>query len=441
MKRALLSTSITWNGNAGKPLEDYISKFKGHVAQQDRLGYILKDELHRLWVKHGDPKRVLLIGIRTKIHSFLSFISVNQFLFDIIWLYGALQQSLPGKGSTIVKSYERSMDKILVWKKVLATYRHGGNVAVYLNQQQSLLQKEYQLQYPGGMLQFVEDFETALTKIYAVCEGNPEMSQRNVRLYTDQGKRELFISKFSAGPGTMDMIEAVESTTTTWPDMVDALRQRIARRIGTQQQVATKRAHLLQEEDNPNNNPPISRSVVNSMETGEKSETTVLVNSFLSTMDGPSIMRFVYSVAQDWNVGNQLWPHLPQQVKDQIIAIRKEQRPAYSGGESQPNSGNVAAGKNSQDSRSQPYPTKSNSDVIKAPPKPALPRQYPTANLLIDNSTDDNVQTCLEMIQTSRHVNTCVVRANIHFINKLATVDNHLAIVDGGADTHLVGSA
>src|SRR5210317_9258 len=68
LKRAPLPTSITWNGNAGKPLEDYISKFKGHVAQQDRLGYILKDELHRFLVKHGDPMRVLLIEIRTKIH-------------------------------------------------------------------------------------------------------------------------------------------------------------------------------------------------------------------------------------------------------------------------------------------------------------------------------------------------------------------------------------
>src|SRR5210317_1344650 len=184
LKRALLPTSITWNGNAGKPLEDYISKFKGHVAQQDRLGYILKDELHRLWVKHGDPKRVLLIGNRTKINPFLSFISVNQFLFDIVWLYGALQQSLPGKGSTIVKSYEHSQDGILVRKKFLATYRHGGNVAVYLNQQQSLLQKEYHLQYPGGMLQFVEDFETAFTNINAVCEGNPEMEQWNIGLYT-----------------------------------------------------------------------------------------------------------------------------------------------------------------------------------------------------------------------------------------------------------------
>ena len=51
------------------------------------------------------------------------------------------------------------------------------------------------------------------------------------------------------------------------------------------------------------------------------------------------------------------------------------------------------------------------------------------------------MQTCLELIQTSHHVNTCIVWANIHFINKLATIENHLAIVDGGADTHLVGSA
>src|SRR5210317_2018530 len=98
------------------------------------------------------------------------------------------------------------------------------------------------------MLQFVEDFETAFTNIDAVCEGNPEMAQWNVGLYTNQSKRELFISKFSAGPGTMDMIEAVESTTTTWSDMVDTLRQRIAQRIGTQQHVAIKRAHLVHEE-------------------------------------------------------------------------------------------------------------------------------------------------------------------------------------------------
>src|SRR5210317_909669 len=182
------------------------------------------------------------------------------------------------------------------------------------------------------MIQFVEDFETAFTNIDAVYEGNPEMAQRNVGLYTDQDKRDLFISKFSADPGTMDMIEAMESTTTTWPDMVDALRQRIARHIGTQQQVATKRAHLVQEEDNPNNNPPISRNVVNSMQRGKTPEQTVLVHSFLATIDNQGIMSFIYSVAQDWNVGNQLWPHLPQQVKDQIIAIRKEQRPAYSGG-------------------------------------------------------------------------------------------------------------
>src|SRR5210317_1113829 len=161
----------------------------------------------------------------------------------------------------------------------------------------------------------------------------------------------------------MDMIEAVESTTTTWPDMVDALRQRIARHIGTQQQVATKHAHLVQEDEDPDNNPPISQNVVNSMQRGETPEQTVLAHSFLATMDNQGIMSFIYSVAQDWNVGNQLWPHLPQQVKDQIIAIRKEHRPAYSRGESRPNSGNVAVGKNNQDSLSHSSPTsKPNSD-------------------------------------------------------------------------------
>ena len=101
------------------------------------------------------------------------------------------------------------------------------------------------------------------------------------------------------------MIEAVESTTTTWPDMVDALRQRIAWHNGIQQQVATKCVHLVQEDEDPNNNPPISQNVVNSMQRGETPEQTVLVHSFLAKMNSQGIMSFAYLVAQDWNVGNQ----------------------------------------------------------------------------------------------------------------------------------------
>src|SRR5210317_490931 len=96
----------------------------------------------------------------------------------------------------------------------------------------------------------------------------------------------------------MDMIEAVESTTTTWPDMVDALRQRIARHIGTQQQVATKHAHLVQEENNPINNPPIIRIVVNSLQRGESPDQSGLVHSFLAKMDNQGIIKFIYLVAQ-----------------------------------------------------------------------------------------------------------------------------------------------
>ena len=32
--------------------------------------------------------------------------------------------------------------------------------------------------------------------------------------------------------------------------------------------------------------------------------------------------KFLAKVASDWNIGNQLWPHLPQQLRDQIVSIR-----------------------------------------------------------------------------------------------------------------------
>src|SRR5210317_1256571 len=180
------------------------------------------------------------------------------------------------------------------------------------------------------------------------------------------------------------------------------------------------------------------------MQRRETPDQTVLVHSILAKMDNRDIMSFLFSGTRlECRKSTLATSTTASEGSD--YCHQEGTETCLFKGESQPNSGNVsAAGKNSHDSHSQSSPMsmpKSNSDVIKAPHKPSLPRQYPTVNLLMGNTEDDNVQTCLELIQMSHHVNTCVIRANVYFINKLATIENHLAIVDGGADTHLVGSA
>ena len=75
---------------------------------------MLHPEVHRLWLKHGDPYQVLFKGLQQNIHVHLTYITVYQLKSDIMWLFGALQGSLLHKGKMIVKEYEPSRDGICV---------------------------------------------------------------------------------------------------------------------------------------------------------------------------------------------------------------------------------------------------------------------------------------------------------------------------------------
>ena len=87
-----------WNGRGGKDLEKFIDKVRGHVSQQAHMSYILQDEIALLWLKHGDPAVVIKKGMIKKINPCLYHISTSQFLIDVVWLYGALQQSVVERG-------------------------------------------------------------------------------------------------------------------------------------------------------------------------------------------------------------------------------------------------------------------------------------------------------------------------------------------------------
>jgi len=139
LKRAPLPSSVSWNGKGGLLFEKFIQQFTGHVTQQSHMGYILTEKIAVLWLCHGDPTIVLQTGIQRKIHPSLIHISPSQFLIDIVWLYGAMQQSITGRGNAIIRDHEDTQDGILAWKRFLQTYRYDGDVDVYLSQQYQVL--------------------------------------------------------------------------------------------------------------------------------------------------------------------------------------------------------------------------------------------------------------------------------------------------------------
>ncbi len=116
LKRAPLPSNVYWNGKCGKDFEIYIDKVTGHVAQQPHMGYLLLDKVAMFWLKYGNETVVLKIALQKKVHPSLHHISPSQFITDVVWLFGAMQQSITGRGKSIIREQEETQDGILTWK-------------------------------------------------------------------------------------------------------------------------------------------------------------------------------------------------------------------------------------------------------------------------------------------------------------------------------------
>ena len=107
------------------------------------MGYLLLDQIALLWLKYGDTRAVLTVGIEKGLHASLSHISPSQFMIGVLWLYGACKQSILLRGRSIVLDHEMQQDGILTWKRIKDTFRFDGNVNVYLAKQQANLSVKF----------------------------------------------------------------------------------------------------------------------------------------------------------------------------------------------------------------------------------------------------------------------------------------------------------
>ena len=55
-------------------------------------------------------------------------------------------------------------------------------------------------------------------------------------------------------------------------------------------------------------------------------------HAFLATASHCDVDAVLFKIAMDWNVGNELWPHLSQQFRDQIAAICRDACSGTQGG-------------------------------------------------------------------------------------------------------------
>ena len=151
-------------------------------------------------------------------------------------------------------------------------------------------------QYPGDMIQFLEAYEEAFMNIEHVTRRKP-LNSTSVApsLYTDDGKRRLFIQNFTVPDLTVELIESVENSPETWDALVDHLHRHLARRTIFAKNIAHRKAHQALTTS------PSTQSYTPS--NAYASFTGFNISTPEATMEAMHTHAFIYALSVDWNVG------------------------------------------------------------------------------------------------------------------------------------------
>ena len=133
-------------------------------------------------------------------------------------------------------------------------------------------------------------------------------------LYTDDGKRSLFIQNFTVPDLTDILIESVESVTDTWYAMVDELRRRIARRMANSVHYSQSNAYNLQKVKHP------TTCITNP---GSQIEPRIPFDNY-DSISNSSVLQlflnpeFINLINSNPQLGFQMWKRLPHPLKMQL---------------------------------------------------------------------------------------------------------------------------
>ena len=187
--RKALPKETKWTGSSTSNFEEFLGDLNAHISQQIHLTNIIQPPFIALWLKYGVVSQVLGLARRMNISHSLNYITEEQFMYDINWLFGALKQAIGnGRGSDIVLRYESSQDGIAVYHTLFNKFCYGGDLQTFMTKMETILNKSLTRGYSGGPLQYLSDWETAAIKLQRVTPNED---------WSDSSKRRKFSQRFS----------------------------------------------------------------------------------------------------------------------------------------------------------------------------------------------------------------------------------------------------
>ena len=298
---------IKWARHDG--FEEFICLFESHIGQQPNLQYIMNRVFHAIWLRHGRDRNyatVLGLGRATNVHVSIHYISEEQFVIDLNYLFSALKESLVNRGSDLIERENGTTnDGIVILYNLYERYKYDGDVQIYESNLLNMMSKKLTRNYPGGPMQYLEDWEKASIKY---CK----ISLKTKFEFAGDTKRGIFLAMFNVKDYTSTLLDSTSDYTETFDELLALLRRRISRKNNLDAADAIANTNLIQY-DAPTTNQAQRYSVTE--------DTTRAMRTLDNAATNTSIRN--NSQNRSWRVPDNLWREATPEQKEIFNELRR----------------------------------------------------------------------------------------------------------------------
>ena len=103
-------------------------------------------KFHAIWLRHGENRdyaTVLGLGRSVNVHVSIYYISAEEFVVDLNYLFSALKQALVNRGSDLIEREDGTTnDGVVILHNLYERYKYDGDVQTYKSNLMNMMNKK-----------------------------------------------------------------------------------------------------------------------------------------------------------------------------------------------------------------------------------------------------------------------------------------------------------
>lgn len=156
-KRHPIGSDVRWDGKA-HTFPEIKGRIEAHLLM-NQCGYLFQRRFIRKYREKGTAAAIAALGPSDKV-------SEEQFRVDRSYLFGILKSVCRhGNALRFIEKHSKRSDGVRCWRDLCEEFGMGGDRMVLISKHENTVSRQFNDDYPGGLVQYLEDIQHAYAEM------------------------------------------------------------------------------------------------------------------------------------------------------------------------------------------------------------------------------------------------------------------------------------